>query len=172
VTDLAGADVVVIAGGIGLAPLRPALLWLLAQPRRGGRLLLLYGGRTPDQLLYPGELPQWAARGLEVQVTVDSAGPQWRGHVGVVTRLVQRATVDPARTVALLCGPEIMMRFAVSALLQRGVGAERIHASMERNMQCGIGHCGHCQLGPMLVCRDGPVARWSDLAPWLAIKEL
>lgn len=172
VADLAGADVVVVAGGIGLAPLRPAILALLAQPGRTGRRILFYGGRTPDQLLYTDELQAWAEHGLEVGVTVDSAGPEWPGHVGVVTRLVQRADLDPARTVALLCGPEIMMRFAVAALVGRGVGTERIHVSMERNMQCGIGHCGHCQLGPLLVCRDGPVARWSDLAPWLAIKEL
>ncbi len=148
VGDLAGADVAVVAGGIGLAPLRPAILALLAERERYGRLLLLYGGRGPDQLLYADELGAWAARGLEVTTTVDSAGPEWLGHVGVVTRLVNRASIDPAATVALLCGPEVMMRFTVAALQARGVPGERIHASMERNMQCGIGHCGHCQLGP------------------------
>jgi NAD(P)H-flavin reductase len=109
---------------------------------------------------------------MEVHVTVDSAGPEWLGHVGVVTRLVRRAGIDPERTVALACGPEVMMRFTVAALAERGVPPERVHASMERNMQCGIGHCGHCQLGPTLVCRDGPVYRWSELAPWIAIREL
>jgi NAD(P)H-flavin reductase len=172
VAGIEGADVVVAAGGIGLAPLRPAILWLLARRERFGRLVLLYGGRAPDQLLYRDELGAWSERGLEVHVTVDSAGPEWLGHVGVVTRLVHRAGLDPARTVVMSCGPEVMMRFTVSALTECGVPRERIYASMERNMQCGIGHCGHCQLGPTLICRDGPVYRWSELEPWLAIREL
>jgi NAD(P)H-flavin reductase len=172
VKDLHGADVVVAAGGIGLAPLRPALLELMGHRECYGRLVLLYGGRTPDQLLYPGELAEWSERGLEVLITVDSAGPEWLGHVGVVTRLIRRAELDPAATAAMLCGPEVMMRFTVAALVDRGVRSDRIYASMERNMQCGIGHCGHCQLGPTLVCRDGPVYRWSELEPWLAIREL
>jgi NAD(P)H-flavin reductase len=172
VPDLEGADVVVAAGGIGLAPLRPALLSLLARRERYGRLILLYGGRAPDQLLFGGELETWATRGMEVLVTVDSAGPEWLGHVGVVTRLVRRAAIDPDRAASLLCGPEVMMRFMATALIEQGVRRSSIYASMERNMQCGIGHCGHCQLGPTLVCRDGPVYRWDQLEPWLAIREL
>jgi NAD(P)H-flavin reductase len=172
VEDLHEADVVVAAGGIGLAPLRPTVLALLARRERYGRLVLLYGGRTPDQLLYTDELSEWSERGLEVLVTVDSAGPEWLGHVGVVTRLVRRARLDGTATAAMLCGPEVMMRFMVAALVDEGVAPDRIHASIERNMQCGIGHCGHCQLGPTLVCRDGPVYRWSELEPWLAIREL
>jgi NAD(P)H-flavin reductase len=172
VGEIEGADVLVVAGGIGLAPLRSALLTLLARRERYGRLLLLYGGRSPEQLLYTAELEQWRARGLDVAVTVDSAGPEWLGRVGVVPRLVHRARFDPAGAVALLCGPEVMMRFTFSALAQAGVGSDRVYASMERNMQCGIGHCGHCQLGPTLVCRDGPVYRWSEIEPWLAIREL
>ncbi|MFI4984585.1 MAG: FAD/NAD(P)-binding protein [Solirubrobacterales bacterium] len=172
VEDLSGADVLVVAGGIGLAPLRPAILALLSRRERYGRLVLLYGGRTPGQLLYDTELKEWADRGLDVAVTVDSAGPEWLGRVGVVGRLVRSARFDPAGAVALLCGPEVMMRFTVAALAQSGVGSDRVYASMERNMQCGIGHCGHCQLGPTLVCRDGPVYRWSELEPWLAIREL
>ena len=109
---------------------------------------------------------------MEVFVTVDSAGPEWLGPVGVVTRLVGRAGIAPGTTVSMLCGPEVMMRFMAMALFDAGLQAERIYASMERNMQCGIGHCGHCQLGPTLVCRDGPVYRWSELEPWLAIREL
>jgi NAD(P)H-flavin reductase len=166
------AEVVIAAGGIGLAPLRPAILWLLTRRDRFRRLVLLYGGRAPDQLLYGEELEAWSEAGLEVLVTVDSAGPEWLGHVGVVTRLVGRARLDPAHTVVMTCGPEVMMRFLVAALIERGVPGDRIYASMERNMQCGIGHCGHCQLGPTLVCRDGPVYRWSALEPWLSIREL
>jgi NAD(P)H-flavin reductase len=165
-------DVVIAAGGIGLPPLRPAILHLLARRERYGRLVLLYGGRSPDQLLYPEERDTWSAQGLEVLVTVDSAGPEWLGHVGVVTGLVRRAHLDPDNTVAMSCGPEVMMRFTVAALQDIGMSSERIYASMERNMQCGIGHCGHCQLGPTLVCRDGPVYRWSELEPWLMIREL
>ena len=172
VDQAAGSDVVIAVGGIGLPPLRPAILSMLAQRERYGRLVLLYGARTPDQLLYPEERAAWSERGVEVLVTVDSAGPEWLGHVGVVTRLVPRAGLDPHRTVAMSCGPEVMMRFTVAALREIGVGAQRIYASTERNMQCGIGHCGHCQLGPTLVCRDGPVYRWSELEPWLAIREL
>jgi NAD(P)H-flavin reductase len=172
VAEVEGADVVVVAGGIGLAPLRPAILHLLARRERYGRLALLYGGRSPDQLLYPLELETWRERGLEVEVTVDTAGAGWPGHVGVVTRLVQRAALDPQRTVAMLCGPEVMMRFTVAALRARGVAPERIHVSMERNMQCGVARCGHCQLGPFLICRDGPVQTWSALEPWLAVAEL
>jgi NAD(P)H-flavin reductase len=172
IEQLAGSNVVFVAGGIGLAPLRPAILAVLAQPERFGHVTLLYGGRSPDQLLYGDDLRAWAQAGLEVLVTVDSAGPEWLGHVGVVPRLIRRAAIDPERTAALLCGPEIMMRFTAAALGEHGIGPERVYASIERNMQCGIGHCGHCQLGPSLVCRDGPVYRWSEIAPWLAIREL
>ncbi len=172
VQELEGRDVVVAAGGIGLAPLRPALLALLANRDRYGRLVLLYGGRAPDQLLYGEELQQWSRRGLEVFVTVDTAGPEWLGHVGVVTRLVRRARLQRSDAGALLCGPEVMMRFMGAALRDAGITAERQWFSIERNMQCGIGHCGHCQLGPTLVCRDGPVYRSSELEPWLAIREL
>jgi NAD(P)H-flavin reductase len=167
-----GADVVIAAGGIGLAPLRPAILQLLTRREHYGRLVLLYGARSPDQLLFGGELESWAAQGLEVFVTVDSAGPEWLGHVGVVTRLIGRAGVGGADTVAMTCGPEVMLRFMVAALREAGMRTDRIFASMERNMQCGIGHCGHCQLGPTLVCRDGPVYRWSELERWLGIREL
>jgi NAD(P)H-flavin reductase len=167
-----GHDVVIAAGGIGLPPLRPAILRMLARPERYGRLIVLYGGRTPDQLLFEDELRQWTERGVEVRVTVDSAGPEWLGHVGVVPRLVRRTAIDGARTVAMCCGPEVMMRYVVAELAEYGVPSDRIYASMERNMQCGIGHCGHCQLGPTLVCRDGPVYRWSELEPWLRIREL
>jgi NAD(P)H-flavin reductase len=172
VREVAGADVLVLAGGIGLPPLRPAILELLADRARYGRLTLLYGSRSPDQLLYPEEIEAWSQEGLEVDLTVDSAGPEWLGHVGVVPRLVHRAELDPQATVAMLCGPEVMMRFAVAALLERGIGPERVYVSVERNMQCGIGHCGHCQLGGTLVCRDGPVYPWSELERWLAIREL
>jgi NAD(P)H-flavin reductase len=170
--ELTGGDVLIVAGGIGLAPLRPVVRAVLARRESYERIVVLYGGRAPEQLLFKAELEHWASRAAEVAVTVDSAGPEWLGHVGVVPRLVRRAGFDPANTVALVCGPEVMMRFAVGALADSGVAFDRIYASMERNMQCGIGHCGHCQLGPTLVCRDGPVYSWSELRRWLAIREL
>jgi NAD(P)H-flavin reductase len=173
VREAEGKDVVIVAGGLGLAPLRPAICSLLAARERYGHVAVLYGGRSPDLLLYRSELEDWQLReDVELAVTVDAAARGWLGRVGVVPGLVAGATFDPARTVALVCGPEVMMRFAVTALLDRGVPAEGIYLSMERNMQCGIGHCGHCQLGPTLVCRDGPVYRYDRLRPWLAIREL
>ncbi len=167
-----GADVLIAAGGIGLPPLRPAILRMLARREHYGRLVLLYGGRAPDQLLFTDEFERWSEQGLEVQVTVDSAGPEWVGHVGVVTRLIRPARLEPGALVAMSCGPEVMMRFVVAALLDRGARPERLFVSMERNMQCGIGHCGHCQLGPLLLCRDGPVCQWSQIAPWLTVREM
>ena len=106
---------------------------------------------------------EWRARGADVQVTVDSGDPSWTGSVGVVTALLAGANIDPGRTVALVCGPEIMMRFAARAVMERGVPAGRIRVSLERNMQCGLGWCGHCQLGPLLLCRDGPVVPYEDV---------
>jgi NAD(P)H-flavin reductase len=170
--DAVGHDVVVVTGGIALAPLRAAVLRLMAHADRYGRIVLLHGGRTPDQLLYAGELDAWRDRGVDVMTSVDSAGPEWLGHVGVVPNLVKRVAFDGERAIAFICGPEVMMRFTLTALERRDVTSDRMYISVERNMQCGIGQCGHCQLGPTLVCRDGPIYRADDLAPWLAIREL
>ncbi len=172
VDQVDSANVVFAAGGIGLPPLRPVILWLLAQRERRGRLVLLYSGRSPDELLFTDELEEWSQRGVEVMVTVDAAGEDWDGHVGVVTRLVRHAKLERDGLVVMSCGPELMMRFLVAALTAQGIGPDRVYISMERNMQCGIGRCGHCQLGPTLVCRDGPVYRWPEVSPWLAIREL
>ena len=172
VDEAEGANVVIAAGGIGLPPLRPVILRLLAQRERYRRLLLLYSGRSPDELLFTDELEDWSRRGFEVLVTVDAAGEEWDGHVGVVTRLVRHAKLEPGAVAVMSCGPELMMRFLVSALTAQGIGSDSVYISMERNMQCGIGRCGHCQLGPTLVCRDGPVYPWPRVQPWLAIREL
>jgi len=173
IEEAAGGDVVVVAGGIGLAPLRPVLQHALANRSRYGDVVLDYGGRTPQDLLFREELAQLGRRtDLQVDVTVDTAAGDWRGRVGVVPKLVADARFDPAAATAFVCGPEIMMRFTVEALLERGVAPERIHLSMERNMQCGLGHCGHCQLGPTLICRDGPVYRYDELEPLLEVREL
>jgi NAD(P)H-flavin reductase len=167
----AGGDVVVVAGGIGLAPLRPVILQLLERRDEFDSAELLYGARTPGDLLYPDLLGAWRET-IDVAVTVDAAEGEWAGRVGVVPKLVGDARFRPERTTASLCGPEIMMHFATEGLLARGVAPERIHISMERHMQCGVGLCGHCQLGPTLICRDGPVYTHAQLAPWLEVREL
>lgn len=172
VSDGEGGDVVVVTGGIGLAPLRPAILQLVADRDRYRNVALLYGARGPDDRLYPAELNAWQEQGLQVESIVDHGTADWDGRVGLVTALVPRADIDPVRTLALVCGPEVMMRFAANALLDRGVPAERIRLSMERHMKCGIGLCGHCQLRELFVCVDGPVFDHPTLAPLLAIREV
>jgi NAD(P)H-flavin reductase len=168
-----GHDVLVVAGGLGLAPLRPALYRLLAERERFGQIALLYGTRSPADILYRSELEHWRGRlDVQLEVTVDHAGEDWRGHVGVVTKLIPHALFDAEHTVAFVCGPEIMMRFAALALHDAGVPDADIHLSMERNMKCALGHCGRCQFGPMLVCRDGPVVSYDRIAHLLAVKEL
>ncbi|HET7555162.1 MAG TPA: FAD/NAD(P)-binding protein [Gaiellaceae bacterium] len=166
-----GGDVVVVAGGIGLAPLRGVVYDLVRRRDAFGEAALLYGGRTPADLLYRDELERWREP-LQVDVTVDAAEPGWEGKVGFVAKLVGSARFDPAAATAFVCGPEIMMRTSAEALLERGVPAERIFVSMERNMQCGVGLCGHCQLGPTLICRDGPVYRWDEVERLMAVREL
>jgi NAD(P)H-flavin reductase len=156
-------DVVVVAGGIGLAPLRPVIDALLGQPDRFGDLLLAYGARTPADRLYLGELDSWRAAGIEVGEIVDRAGPEWLGQVGVVTQLLDRRDFRGRQAVALVCGPERMMQATVSALRTAGITRRRIFVSMERHMDCGVGICGHCQLGPFFVCRDGPVFSVAEL---------
>jgi NAD(P)H-flavin reductase len=168
-----GKDVVVVAGGLGLAPLRPLVYEVLRNRDRYGRFEVIYGARSPEDLLYRPELQEWRFRSdARFQVTVDAAGRDWNGDVGLVTQRIPDARFDGRATVAFLCGPEIMMRFVAEALLARGVPPGEIWVSLERNMRCGIGQCGHCQLGPYLLCRDGPVLPWRELAPLLAVRGL
>lgn len=171
--EATGRDVVVVAGGLGLAPLRPALYRLLAERERYGNLVLLYGTRSPDDILFRRELETWRRRlDVDIDVTVDHALSAWHGHVGVVTTLIPRATFDPLHSVAFVCGPEVMMRFAIAALRVAGLADEAIHLSMERNMKCAVGFCGHCQFGPDFLCRDGPVVPYSHVAQRLTVTGL
>ncbi len=171
--EMTGADIVIIAGGLGLAPLRPALYRFLADRGRYGQIVLLYGTRSPGDILFRRELESWRRRlDIDVEVTVDHAVGGWHGHVGVVTTLIPRAAFDPLHAVALVCGPEIMMRFAIAALRDAGLSDEGIYLSMERNMKCAVGFCGHCQFGPVLICRDGPVFRYDRVKALLATKEI
>lgn len=166
-----GQEVLIVAGGIGLAPLRPVVHAVLARQEAYGSLAVLLGARTPADLIYRTETERWRGR-ARVEVTVDRPGPGWRGAVGVVTTLLDRLDVRPERTCALVCGPEVMMRHTARDLVTRGLPPHRIQVSLERNMQCATGHCGHCQLGPLLVCRDGPVVGYDRVAPLLLVREL
>ncbi|HVP54613.1 MAG TPA: FAD/NAD(P)-binding protein [Candidatus Eisenbacteria bacterium] len=173
VEDATGRDVVIVAGGIGLAPLRPALYRLMAQREKYRKIVLLYGTRTPEDILYRHELEHWRGKfDLEIQVTVDRAASSWRGNVGVVTTMIPRAPFDPSNTAAFICGPEVMMRFTAMELQKRGVATVRTYLSMERNMKCGIGLCGHCQYGPVFTCKDGPVFTYDRIAALLGRAEV
>ena len=168
-----GNDLVIVAGGIGLAPLRPAIYQALSEREKYGKVFLLYGARTPDDLLYKRELEKWRARSdIEVHVTVDRAGEGWQGNVGVVTTLLSKAHFDPISTAAMVCGPEVMIRFTILELRNRGLDPEGIYISMERNMKCGIGLCGHCQFGPHFICKDGPVFRLDRIQELFAKREI
>jgi len=173
IAETSGCDVVIIAGGLGLAPLRPALYRLLAERKRYGKLVLLCGTRHPEDILFRQELERWRRRlDIEIEVTVDHADSDWHGHVGVVTTLIPRASFDPQHTLALVCGPEIMMRFTMAALRDAGVEEKSIYLSMERNMKCGVGFCGHCQYGPYFICKDGPVFSYEQMRPMLEKYEI
>jgi NAD(P)H-flavin reductase len=173
VASAAGKDRVIVAGGVGLAPLRPVVLDALADRRSFGRVVLIIGARRPDEFLFREQIAAWTGRGdLEVLLTVDVPAAGWNGPVGFVTEPLGRIGVHPDRTVAFLCGPEPMMRFSADVLLRKSVPAEQIRVSLERNMKCGVALCGHCQLGPLLVCRDGPVVTYDQAAPLLTVREL
>jgi NAD(P)H-flavin reductase len=168
-----GYDIVIMAGGIGLAPLRPALYALLDQRDKFGEIVLLYGVRKPEDLLFTKEFETWRGKyGVQVKLTVDTADREWRGNVGVVNTLVQRANFDPINTVAMICGPEVMMRFAVSELKRREVPEDQIFITMERNMKCAVGFCGHCQFGPAFICKDGPIFRYDKVKQFFGIREI
>ncbi len=166
-------DVVVIAGGLGLAPVRPAIQSAIANSDGATKTVVFYGARTPSSVLFREDLFHWAVSGdADVRTTVDRDEPGWRGNVGVVTSVLGRAEFDAETAIAFVCGPEVMMRFVVFDLLSRGISGDRIFLSLERNMHCGIGLCGHCQLGPKFICTDGPVFAYSEISELLTVREL
>ncbi|MDP2653740.1 MAG: FAD/NAD(P)-binding protein [Candidatus Omnitrophota bacterium] len=167
-----GKDVVLVVGGIGLAPIRPAVYYLLKNREAFRQIVLLYGTRDPSDILFKNELKEWGRQGLQVFITVDRANKDWRGNVGVVTTLIPRAPFDPLGAVAFVCGPEVMMYFSINSLQQRGMRDEDIFLSMERNMKCGVGLCGHCQFGPHFLCKDGPVFNFTDVVPFFRKAEV
>lgn len=171
--EAVGRDVVIVAGGLGLAPLRPVLYRLFAERERYGKIALLFGARGPADILFRHEIESWRQNlDIGIEVTVDHADSSWHGHVGVVTTLIKRADFDPLRTVAMVCGPEVMMRFAIAALGEAGIADDAIYLSMERNMKCAVAFCGHCQFGTVFVCRDGPVFRYDRVRGPLRVKEI
>jgi NAD(P)H-flavin reductase len=168
-----GKDICIVSGGIGLAPLRPVIYSLLAERNAYGRIIVLYGGRSPLDLLYRVELEKWAnEHNIEVLVTVDRGDSSWKGHIGVVTSLFAYIKLDARATVAYVCGPEIMMKYTLDELERRGLTQDQIYLSMERNMKCAIGICGHCQFGPTFICKDGPVYPLPRVRAFLDRKEL
>ncbi len=168
-----GKDLVIAAGGIGLAPLRSVVVHAFEYRDQFGSVSLIYGTRSPSELLYEEELRRWRSRfSIEVEVTVDRADAAWYGDVGVVTNLLPRITFDPANTVAMVCGPEIMMKVVARELGARGVDSDEVFVSLERNMKCGIGLCGHCQFGADFVCRDGPVVPFASVMNRMTVEEL
>jgi NAD(P)H-flavin reductase len=174
--DLDGRDVIVAAGGIGLAPLRSALYELMRQRERYRQVALVVGARSSPVLLYAGHYERWREHGLAVFPTIDEPEPDWTGSVGfvhlVTGQVLDELGFEPARTSALVCGPDPMMTCTADLLVERGTPADQIQLTLERNMQCGNGLCGHCQLGPVVVCRDGPVVRYPAVAGALAVEEL
>lgn len=168
-----GREVILVAGGLGLPPLRPVIHELIGNRQTYGRVTLIYGSRTPDTLIYAREYEEWSHAQIDVQTTVDRAELSWTGNVGVVPLLLDRLQPLAAeRTIVFTCGPEVMMRYTVRSAVARGIPVEHVWISTERNMQCAIGLCGHCQLGPEFICKAGPVFRYDRIAPWLAVGDL
>jgi NAD(P)H-flavin reductase len=171
--ELAGQDVVVVAGGLGLAPLRPSIYHLLANRGQFGKVVLLYGTRSPEEILYRRQLVTWRRRlDVQIEVTVDHAGAEWRGNVGVVTRLIPKLAIDVHHATALVCGPEVMMRFAAAGLHDIGMPEHAIWVSLERNMKCAVGLCGHCQFAGMFACKDGAVVSYDRVRRLMGLKEI
>ncbi len=171
VKEAEGNDVIIVSGGIGLAPLRPAIYHVARYRERYGQVTILAGARSPDDLLYPAEYDAWRERDINVIITVDRADETWRGHVGVVPMMFYQLRPDPRRTVVFSCGPEIMMRFVIYEALARRIPRENIYLSLERNMKCAVGFCGHCQYGPFFLCQEGPVLSFDRLEPFFGVEE-
>lgn len=173
ITAARGKDVCIVAGGIGLAPLRPVMYAMLRERTAFERIILLYGARSPLDLLYRVELEEWAKEhNVEILVTVDRGDSSWKGYIGVVTNLFSYLKLDARATVGYVCGPETMMKYTIDEMERRGLAEDQIYLSMERNMKCAVGFCGHCQYGPEFICKDGPVFTLPRIRPLLDKKEL
>ena len=167
-----GTDLIIATGGVGAPSLRPVIYHVMRHRQDYGRVVLLYGARTPKDLQYTHEYEGWEKAGIETMITVDRADESWTGQVGVVPILFYRLRMDPKKSVIMTCGPEIMIRYVVFEALARRVPSNRIFVSLERNMKCGLGQCGHCQIGPYFVCKDGPIFSYEALEPYYSVEEL
>ena len=166
-----GRDVILVTGGLGCAPLVSVINYIIRRREQYGRFVLMQGVKHSDELLWRGKYERWSRMpDTQVMLAADVAGSNWPWLVGRVTALLEQVSIDPMNCIVMMCGPEIMMRTAIENLLQRGVPEEVIWLSMERNMQCGTGHCGHCQLAGKFVCRDGPVFCYQDVKTFLGKK--
>ncbi len=170
-TELEGKDLFIACGGIGLPPLRPTLYHVIRNRAKYGKVTVLYGARTPPELMYTREYDTWRQAGIDLEITVDRAEADWTGRVGVVPMWFYQFRIDPRKTAVLTCGPEIMIRFVIFEALARRIAPEDIYVSLERNMKCGQGACGHCQIGPYFICKDGPVFPFSVLQPFFNVEE-
>ncbi len=160
----AGKDILIVGGGVGLAPLRSLLFTLFAQIDKYNKVVLRYGARTPDDIIFKESLPHWAKRKrVDVVITVDVGSPNWKGNVGLVTTILKDLPIDLKKAVSVVCGPPIMMKFVTLKLLDLGFKPQDIYLSMEKNMSCGLGKCGHCRIGRYYVCKDGPVFTYEQL---------
>lgn len=172
ITNAQGEDVLIVAGGLGISPVRPIVDHVLANRDQFGRCTIFVGARSPAALIYTDELASWAGDDrIDVETIVDVADEQWGGHVGLITKLIANAHLDAPHTHVFLCGPEPMMHFGAEAVVDQGVPPSQIWVSLERNMHCAVVQCGHCQLGPMFVCREGPIVSWTTVADLIRIPE-
>lgn len=162
--EMKGKDVLLIAGGIGMAPLRTLLLFILENRADYGRVTLLYGCRTPQDMCFKGDIPHWRSqRDVEVILTVDRRAPGWTEMVGLVPEVLKEIAPSPKGTVAVTCGPPVMIKYTLEALKELGFGDEQIVTTLERRMKCGVGLCGRCNIGSRYVCKDGPVFTLAQL---------
>jgi len=161
INEFFGKEVLILGGGVGMAPLRSLLLTLIAQKDKFKRLLLLYGAKTSQDIIYKNQFKAWKKEGVEIHRSVDKGDKTWKERVGVVTVLLDDVKLN--NEIVIICGPPIMMKFGTLSVLKRGYKPENIYLSMEKNMSCGIGKCGHCALGPYFVCKDGPVFKYSQI---------
>jgi NAD(P)H-flavin reductase len=159
-----GQDILILGGGVGLAPLRSLLLSLFSDIDRYNKVLLRYGARSPSDIVYKNAIPQWAKKKkVDIVTTVDVGDPGWKGNVGLVTTILKDLPVNLKKAVAIVCGPPIMMKFGVLKLMDLGFKPKDIYLSMEKNMSCGLGKCGHCRIGRFYACKDGPVFTYEEL---------
>ncbi|HBO83399.1 MAG: oxidoreductase [Deltaproteobacteria bacterium GWC2_42_11] len=164
VKEIENKDILLIAGGIGLVPMRSLIKTILLKRGAYGRITLLYGVKSPEDILFKDELDEWSkVPDFDLRITVDKPHPLWKGHTGVVTRYLPELKIDAERTAAVIVGPPVMYKYVIMGLGEKRIAGHEIFLSLERRMKCGIGKCGHCQINSVYICQEGPVFRLSDI---------